>query len=367
MHIVFRTDASSLIGTGHLMRCLTFAKLLNELASSITFICREYDGNIYDLVEKQGFTVYKLPIKTSGRNTNDSDSCGESLSGMRWQDDANKTIDVINFMEIKPDWLIVDHYEFDEGWENALQDSTENIMVIDDLADRAHNCDLLLDQNYYVNMESRYERLVPTRCQKFLGPQYLLLRNEFERALTKQEKRTGAVERIIMFFGGSDASHETLKALEALSFLKENHIRVDVVVGQSNADHKKIKRIVENMPAVTFHYQINNMAELMIQADLAVIAAGGSTWEACYLSLPAITIMTAENQFEAISSLGNEGVLWNLGWFYEVASQDIADAIEEACLSPDKLIDMGKRAKQLVGSSSGLKKILDTMKDYKIS
>lgn len=367
MHVVFRTDASSLIGTGHLMRCLTFAKILSEQASSVSFICREYDGHIYDLVEKQGFVVYKLHTNISNLNKNNPNSCGESLSSMSWRDDANQTIAAINAMAIKPDWLIVDHYDFDENWENALKDSTENIMVIDDLADRSHNCDLLLDQNFYMNMESRYERLVPVRCQKFLGPQYLLLRNEFEIALKKQENRTGTVERIIMFFGGSDTSHVTLKALEALSFLKNNTFKVDVVVGQSNTDQKKIKSLIESMPAVTFHCQINNMAELMIQADLAVIAAGGSTWEACYLSLPTITIMTADNQFEAISSLGKEGVLWNLGWHYEVTSTDIAVAIERVCLSPDKLIDMGKRAKQLVGNSSGLNKILVAMKNYEVT
>lgn len=335
------------------MRCLTLADELYAKFCDITFISRDLPGNLFSLLDTKAYRVCKLAVPSDNET-------------LYWQEDAEGTSSCIEASGKQADWVVVDHYELDKRWESSLREHTNKIMVIDDLANRTHNCDLLLDQNYYMNMECRYENLVPVRCQKFLGPQYLLLRNEFEKAITKQEKRNGSVKRIIMFFGGSDASHETLKALEALYLLKENNIRFDIVVGQSNGDYRKIKNLVENMPAVSFHCQINNMAELMIQADLAVIAAGGSTWETCYLSLPTITVMAAQNQFEAISSLEKEGVLWNLGWYYEVTSQDIADAIEKACLSPDKLIDMGKRAKQLVGSSRGLTKILDAMKDYKI-
>jgi len=235
-------------------------------------------------------------------------------------------------------------------------------MVIDDLANRTHDCDFILDQNYYVNMESRYDGLIPENCTKFLGPQYLLLRNEFYNVLQTPVKRTGTVNCILMFFGGSDATHETLKAIEALTKLKQKNIRVDVVVGQANSDHEMIQNLIESMPAVNYYYHIDNMAELMLKADLAVIAAGGSTWEACYLSLPVITIMTAENQFEAISSLGMQGVVWNLGWYYDVTSDDIAAAIETVCTSPEKLVEMGNGAKKLMGNSDGINKLLAAMK-----
>jgi len=362
MNVVFRVDASSLIGSGHLMRCLTLATILSERSCSIFFICREYDSSLYTLIEKQGFLVVYLPFVNSQLRNNNGLCSDEGVLNVSWQDDAQQTIKAINSINIQPDWLIIDHYSLDTNWECALRKHVGHIMVIDDLANRTHDCDLLLDQNFYVNMETRYEGLTPEYCQKFLGPQYLLLRSEFIKAPEILLKRTESENRIFIFFGGSDSTHETLKALEALSILEGENFRADVVVGQANTDQKKIKKLIESMPFVNYHLQINNIAELMMQADLAVIAGGGTIWEVCYLSLPAISIMTAENQFEAISSLGNEGIIWNLGWHYEITSDDIATAIDNAFLDPKKLLEMGCRAKKLMGNSDGIDMIFTSMK-----
>lgn len=349
-YIVFRTDASSLIGAGHLMRCLTFAKLLRKNNFEVFFICREYEGDLCNYVESQDFRVSKLPLHN------------KFYTDKSWQEDAKQTIEAINAFGIKPEWLIVDHYALDINWENEIRNSVNNIMVIDDLADRSHNCDLLLDQNYYINMDTRYDDLVPEHCIKFLGPQYLLLRNEFELALSTQKKRTGSIKRILMSFGGSDSTHETLKAITALVKIKRKNIKFDIVVGGSNTDSERIKQLCTSMPNVYYHYHIDNMAELMARADLAVIAAGSTTWEASYLSLPVITIMTAKNQFEAISSLGKQGIVWNLGWHYDVSSDDIANVIEKAVKSPQRLVKMGENAKRLLGNTSSFNKIIGATK-----
>lgn len=363
MQIVIRTDASSSIGTGHLMRCLTLAQALRKNNAVVFFLCREYDSQMCDLIEENGFTVKRLPTLKMQFYGNDSVPAAVASHKVLWQDDASQSINAIDSMGIKPDWLIVDHYALDKYWESTLRSSVKNIIVIDDLADRAHDCDLLLDQNYYMNMESRYEGLVPHRCQMFLGPQYLLLRDEFENALQAQRSRDGSVKRILMFFGGSDASHETLKAIQALSGTRLEKITVDVVVGQANTDHEQIQTLCASMPSLNYHYHVNNIAELMANADLAIIAAGSTTWETCFLGVPTITVMTAQNQFEAISALGIEGVIWNLGWHYEVGSDDIAKAIEKACLSPELLVEMGIRARRLMGNFNGVNKLLTAIKN----
>ena len=176
MKIVFRVDASLQIGTGHVIRCLVLAHALQEKGAEIDFICRRHEGNLINKIRAEGFNVFELASQFESK-VDDKLSHSQWL-GVTQQQDAKDCINA--FQSKKIDWLIVDHYSIDKDWQQVLKPFYEKLMVIDDLADREHECDLLLDQNLFDDMPARYHNKKPGQCQSFFGPQYALLQKEYE-------------------------------------------------------------------------------------------------------------------------------------------------------------------------------------------
>lgn len=308
--VVFRVDASVKIGSGHVMRCLTLAGQLKETGSEVIFICSDLPGNLASLIVKDGYRVFLIPYLKVSKDE-------------KWKRDLENTVNLLTALNNPIDLLVVDHYGLDYRWEAPLRKFVKEIMVIDDLANRPHDCDILLDQNLYNDMDIRYEGLVPEHCKKLLGPKNVLLRPEFYEARRKLRLRDGTVKRILVFFGGSDPSNETGKALEAIRMLNRPDIAVDVVVGSSNPYKNEIHQICEAMPNTSYYCQVDNMAELMAKADLAIGAGGTAAWERCFLGLPTATVIIADNQSEQVKLLAKKEAIWNLGHSKKVTSNRI--------------------------------------------
>lgn len=353
MNIFIRTDASIRIGTGHIMRCITLADVLCEKGAKISFICREFPGNLCDFIENKGYKVYRLPY--SETQFNDTCQCPSHLQwlGVSLEVDAKQTQHVLNSQQ-EIDWLIIDHYAIDNQWEIQMRSHVKNIMVIDDLADRPHDCDLILDQNYYENLENRYKSLVPAHCRKLLGPKYILLRPEFQKARKKLKARDGQVRRILIFFGGSDPTNETEKALKAVQLLNRPDIAIDVIIGKTNPHKEKVKYLCSIIPNTTFYYQVSNMAELMSNADLAIGAGGSTLWERCYLGLPTITLVVAKNQLEAVESVSKFGAIWGLGWSNKIDARSLANVIKKAIDNPLILKKIELSTITIIGDGNGI-------------
>lgn len=317
--IAFRVDSSTQIGSGHVMRCLTLAEKLN-CKEKIIFISRDLQGNINNLVLKKDFKLILLKNKDLDLNLKGY----EKWLTVRQEQDAKETIETINKLNIE--LLIVDSYAIDEKWEKMLRPYVKKIMVIDDLANRKHDCDILLDQNFYCDMDIRYKDLVPKECRILLGQNYSLLRNEFYDFKEKQKKRDGIIKNILVFFGGSDISNETMKTLKAIYKMQLNDIEINVVVGASN-DNKKQIEIFCDKKKYNFFCQVNNMAELINKADLAIGAGGTSTWERCFLGLPSIVIAIAENQIRIAEDCDSIGILKYIGTAKESSVEMIIESI----------------------------------------
>ncbi|WPZ18073.1 UDP-2,4-diacetamido-2,4,6-trideoxy-beta-L-altropyranose hydrolase [Geobacillus subterraneus] len=333
MNILFRVDSSFVIGTGHVMRCLTLARMLKEAGCAVYFAMRVGVGDLCDEVESRGFPVFRL--------TYDGPLSQEM--------DAQWTIDVVRGFPQPIDWCIVDHYELDRRWEENVKGYVRRVMVIDDLANRPHECDILLDQNYYRQAQQRYHGLVPSSCRLFLGPKYLLLRPEFEEARQSAPIRNGQVRRLLLFFGGSDPTNETEKALHALKELDICHLEVDVVVGRANLNRHRIESLCRERG---FHYycQINYLAELMAKADFSLGAGGAAMWERCFLGLPSAVTVVSENQRQSTEDAAAYGSVWNVGWHADVKSGEYSDIIYRAMASSEQLKRMSSKAFELVGS-----------------
>lgn len=322
------------------MRCLTLADDLRQKGAEINFVCREEPGNLINHIGSKRYKVYRLP---AGIDLNEEKRC-------------TKTI--LSEYETKPDWLIIDHYDIDVSYESSLRKYVKKIMVIDDLANRRHDCDLLLDQNLCENMKTRYEGLVPEHCQKLLGPKYALLRSEFREARKNLRQRNGNVKRILIFFGGSDPTNETSKALEAMRLLNRPDIAVDVVIGAANPHKEQIGLICSAMSNITFHCQVDNIAQLMANADLAIGAGGTTTWERCYLGLPTIVIILAENQSDIAKYLEKVGIAINLGWCNEVVELDIKNKLEKLINETKKREIMSIKAREIFNDNRCIKSLV---------
>lgn len=326
MKVVFRVDASFQIGTGHVMRCLTLAEELKDRGHEVIFISRKLRGHLCELINQRGFQVYCLP--SQNKIINNCDTKHAQWLETSWEIDAQQTIEIIDKYIKCVDWLIIDHYALDHKWESRLKNYSKRIMVIDDLADRKHMCDILLDQNYYLNLENRYENLVSLQCKRLLGPTYALLRNEFiDLRKELNNKVDNDIRNILVFFGGSDPTNETLKTLYALNILDCNNINIDVVVGVSNPYKYRIKDYCSRFPNINFHCGIDYMAKLMKQSNLAICAGGSTTWERYCMGLPAILISVAYNQIEICQALSSLGIDYYLGKSEEVNEKDIISAL----------------------------------------
>ena len=313
MLAVIRADASTSIGSGHVMRCLTLAhRLKKEKNAKVVFVMRDLPGNLIDVVKKQGFEVLKLPPANQKYSLN---GYGLWLT-VPMEVDAQQTIELLqHYLQEHGcdvvDRLIVDSYALNEQWELMLRPYCREIMVIDDLANRRHDCDILLDQNFYLNKDVRYAGLVPEHCKMLLGPEHALLREEFYEAKKHLRKRDGNIKNILVFYGGSDLTNETEKAIKALVQLHDEgyNFTADVITGVSNSRREKIEKICSKYNFFHYYCQVSNMAEFMNKADLMLGAGGSTTWERLYMELPALVTAVAENQVKCCEECGKAGLI----------------------------------------------------------
>ena len=352
MRVVFRATASKKIGTGHIMRCLTLSEALCKHADTkIEFVTQKYPKNLDDLIKKRGFIVHSLKVSPENKGNH------IESTPFNQEQDAKETIEAVKGKRI--DWIIIDHYELGYIWQEKIRPFAKNIMVIDDLANRRHNCDLLLDQNYN-NNDARYDDLVTPDTLKLLGPSYALLRKEFSDFRNKKGIRNRKAKRLFIFFGGSDFDNLTSMVLKILSKQPLNYLELDVVIGALNPYKLEVKSLVDQHPKANLHIQVENLAALMSKADFALCAGGSSTWERMSVGLPSIVITNADNQNTLTSELNKDGYIKWLGTSDQVSDKIIHNALKYAIQNPQQLELQSQKCKTLV-DSLGAERVCDLM------
>jgi UDP-2,4-diacetamido-2,4,6-trideoxy-beta-L-altropyranose hydrolase len=318
LKVAFRVDASLEIGTGHVMRCLTLADALKLQGSQCQFICREHHGNLIALILSKGFHVDVLPLKNSkaaNLTVANETTVETQLAHSRWlgstqQNDAEECNAILN--TLKFDWLIVDHYALDDRWETALKAHYKKLMVIDDLADRTHRCDLLLDQTFGRDIKD-YAPWLPDTCIMLCGSEYSLLRPEFAalRCYSLQRRSDSNLEHLLITMGGVDKDNATGKVLEALKSSElPNNCSITVVMGATAPWLMEVRLKATQMPwTTTVKTGISDMAQLMADSDLAIGAAGATSWERCCLGLPTLMLVLAANQQKVAHGLEQAGAV----------------------------------------------------------
>ena len=313
--IAIRVDASSVIGSGHVMRCLALADALKRKGAKAHFICRVHENNLIGFIRDKKYDCSTLDLcdgAGDGAVAKDQEQMPEHASwlGTSWQRDAEETGEVLKRGSY--DWLLVDHYALDWHWESALRPLNKKIMVIDDLADRKHDCDALLD-SVCGRKPEHYRDLAPSACHFLLGSQFALLRPEFAELRPTALQRRGEIDvprRFLVTLGGMDPDNLTGTVLEQLAQADlPADSEVEVILGAGFSHVEQVKGLAGNMPVKTsVSVGVENMAERMASADFAITAGGVSAIECCCLGLPAIVIVTAKNQLPSATALEKGGI-----------------------------------------------------------
>lgn len=336
--VAFRADASIAIGTGHIMRCLTLADALRQQGGECVFICRAHDGHLFDAIEARGFVVLGVretalagaAVNGTGEQAGSAGASGNDLPhahwlGTTWENDAADTAAALarHWGEAPADWLVVDHYALDARWQAELAGRYDRLLVIDDLADRPHAADILLDQNAGRAVED-YAGLLPGGCTPLIGPTHALLRPQFADARPTALSRRAActrIEHMLVTLGGIDQHNATGAVLEALAnsaFVAnqaptnqdwDSHAcQISVIMGEHAPWLADVRAQAKRMPVPTqVLVNVTDMASAMTAADVCVGAAGSTAWERCALGLPTVMMTLADNQTAAAKALADDG------------------------------------------------------------
>lgn len=360
-NVLFRADASLEIGTGHVMRCLALADALRGRGATCRFACREHPGNLVESIRERGHQAHALPLPPRPTDPTRGDAAlpppHAAWLGTDWETDARLAQALTHDKPV--DWLVVDHYTLDARWERALRPHAARVLVIDDLADRSHDCDLLLDQNLGHDAAD-YAALVPPACRLLVGPSHALLRPEFAALRTRGLARRSPprLGRVLVSLGGVDKDNLTLRVLDAL---QASHLapdcRITVVMGAHAPGLGAVRARAETMPWTTeVLVDVRDMAALMADSDLAIGAAGSTTWERCCLGLPSLMVVAAPNQAGIAQAMHASGAALSLGEADRPGfAHAMARAIDQLARDPGALHSMSEKARGLTaGDGTGL-------------
>lgn len=367
MLIGIRVDASFNMGTGHVFRMLTLARKLERNEHEVFFICRKLKGNLISFI-KGDFNVISLPEAREEEVFNAHCAHGNWLE-VPYDTEITQVKHAVsrylsNQAQVKLDWLIIDNYGLDERFQVALRPLSHHILQIDDLADRVHNVDMLLDQNYYALGESRYNNYLPRETKLLCGPKYALLRGEFlesrQHLLTYTQRFS--CKKVVIFFGGIDLVNETSKALIGLlSIDSPDHF--DVIIGMNNPHRQKLEKLcAEYESRVTLHIQVKNMMDYFSDAYLYVGAVGATTWERCVLALPGIVCSVADNQTQLAEDLSDINGHCYLGLNSELSSKDYALAYKRYISKIELLLSQSSICSKLV-DGKGCERVVEHLEE----
>jgi len=355
MKIVIRVDSSPLMGSGHLVRCQTLAEVLRKTGAEVQFICRDHPGNLGSRLTHSGFKVTLLPAPPTV--TEPREDYGLWL-GVPSEIDARETLQAL--AGERPDWLIVDHYGLDHAWETQLRSQVGRIFVIDDLANRCHDCDVLLDQNENFKGKSRYQGLVPASCHLCLGCRYALLSPEYAQFRSMLKPPTGQIERVFIFFGGTDPHNLTGLAIAALFSPEFSRLTLDVVIGVTNPHRETLETQAQQRANVNLYTSRPHLADLMARADLAIGAGGTTTYERLCLGLPSLVISIANNQIPACEHLAHLNAIDYLGSRETVTKTQLQQAIANCLNHPEHCQQIAEQGQTLV-DGKGAERVIATI------
>lgn len=371
MRVVVRADAAPHIGSGHLVRCLTLATTLRDAGARVLLVGRRHAGEAaYEAAARAGIECRLLPSPGAGAEPPDNAAPHASWLGVDPETDAEQTLAAWDELDgQRPDWAVVDHYGIEAAWERRMrQEGARQILAMDDLADREHDCDLLVDP-LPLHTAADYAGLLPGHCRLMLGPAYALLRPQFpalrQAALARRER--DEVARVLLAMGGYDPDDLTSRALLELDDVLEPGTEVDVVLAGGARHRERVARLCRERPyRAHLSVDVPDMARRMCEADIAIGASGITAWERCCLGLPSVVATFADNQLAIARSLASAGAACYVGGEAELRERPgrIGRAVADLIANPPERRTMSRCAAALV-DGHGVDRVVHALQEVR--
>lgn len=331
-HVVFRVDAGAAVGMGHVMRCSALAGAFRDAGWRVDFAVNR-DG--LDVVRKVvGQRPYGVSAGVEGaRDLKD-----------QWPDGV--------------DLLIVDHYGLDRAFETACRPWAKCIGVIDDMTDRQHDCDVLLNPSPGVST-SDYAGLTPEACTFLLAPRYALLREQFHDRILDEPHHPEVALRLLVTLGGSDPDNIVERVVDALRLLPKIP-QTRIILGSAYAHPNQLIASVKGLSSkIEVYVDADNMADHMSWCDMAVSAAGSTTWELCAMGVAAVYVQTAENQNAVVRAIQDHGIGFVVGNAADINARDWLSALSSLMHNPVLRAEYARNAHGLV-DGQGTRRVVET-------
>ena len=327
MTVVVRADAGVELGVGHIVRCSALLRRLSVDPATVVLVAGSTTPSIREMVAEIGWRLRLI---------------GDQVDE---QADAAATLEVLSELG-DVDLLVVDHYSLGAPWERAVREAVGRLVVIDDLADRQHSCDVLIDPTLSADRTDQYRELVDESTTLLLGPAYVLLSPEYDHLVPRM--RSGEIHSWLVYLGGATTSRDLEPLLAAFQDLDSPEVTMTVVLGRAFDGFDEVHSLVDSMPQVSVLEWTDQMPELLMDADCAIGATGGAQWERCAAGLPTLTVLTAENQAHDVSAFEVAGATRHLGPLSSMTVQDWHSAFSWAQSHPEEIASMARASADIV-------------------
>ena len=338
--LFIRTDADSRIGIGHLMRCLVLAQEFKKQGSKVTFISACEKNILRNRITDEGFQL--VAIENSYPNKGDLET----------------TLLTINNSHSSNKWTVIDGYHFDTHYQESIKNYRNRLLVIDDTAHlNRYVADIILNQNIIAK-----ELIYPCEpgTKLLLGTNYVLLRDEFLTNKNWNRDFPKIAKNILVNMGGGDLDNVTFKVLSAFDQVDIDGIEIIAVVGAANPHLDSLKKVTENSKhKIDLLQNVNAISDLMVWADMAISAAGSTCWELAYMGLPAILIITSENQVMNLEFLEKYGAATCVSNKMNISTNLISEIIIQSIMNKELRNNMSNKGKLLV-DGNGSKRVVKT-------
>ena len=341
--LLIRADASVAMGTGHVMRCLALAQAWQDSGGKSVFAMAGSTPAIETRLKVEGIEIEQLTARAGTA------------------EDAQETLHIASKKNAK--WIVLDGYQFGSVHQSAIKTAGFKLLFIDDYVHaETYSADLVLNQNVQASPDLYSNR--DSSTQLLLGPRYAMLRREFRSWRNMRREIPAAGRKVLITMGGSDPDNLTAKAIEAIQKLSGLSLETMVLVGGSNPHLRSVEGLIQNesMRLIT---DSTCVSELMAWADVAVIGAGTTFWETCFLGLPGILLVVAENQRGVAAAAGKMGVAWSLGNGADVSACALAEKLTQLLNSGETRKSQSEKGRKLV-DGRGANRVVTFLSDLQL-
>jgi UDP-2,4-diacetamido-2,4,6-trideoxy-beta-L-altropyranose hydrolase len=338
--LVFRVDASSEMGIGHVMRCLALAQAWQDIEGDSFFVMSTGSPALETRLKSEGIEVLYLSTEPGSKN------------------DACQTATLACQMNAR--WVVVDGYHFSGDYQRIIKDSGRCLLFIDDYGHASHYwADVVLNQNLHAHERFYEKRELHTKL--LLGSNYVLLRHEFLQWRGRLREFPEMGRKVLVTLGGGDTGNVTLNVIQGLEKVSIPDMEVSIVVGPTNSHQESIRRELARAPFRSRLWpSARNMVGLMAWADVAVSAAGSTTWELAFMGLTGVLLIVAENQRGMAQVVEDQNVFVVLALENHFSTQDLSRSLERLMREKRIRQNMSQKASLLV-DGMGAKRVIQTL------